>query len=64
MRTAVTLDEHLLAKAAELTGRTDESVLLRMGLEALVERESARQLSLLGGCDPTATAAPRSSAHR
>lgn len=60
MRTTVTLDENLLAKAAEVTGRTEKSTLLRMGLEALVERESAKRLSLLGGSDPSATAAPRS----
>lgn len=60
MRTTVTLDDALLARAAEITGRTEKSALLRMGLEALVERESARRLSLLGGSDPTASAAPRS----
>ncbi len=64
MRTTVTLDAELLAKAAEITGRTEKSALLRMGLEALVERESARRLSLLGGSDPTAKAAPRSRAER
>ncbi len=59
MRTTVTLDEHLLARAAEITGITDESTLIRMGLEALLARESAQRLSLLGGSDPTATSAPR-----
>ncbi|MDN5803089.1 MAG: type II toxin-antitoxin system VapB family antitoxin [Microlunatus sp.] len=49
MRTTVTLDEALLARAAEITGRTERTVLIRMGLEALVERESARRLALLGG---------------
>jgi Arc/MetJ family transcription regulator len=59
MRTTVTLDDELLAKAQELTGTTERAVLLRMGLEALVERESARRLALLGGSDPKATAARR-----
>lgn len=59
MRTTVTLDDDLLAKAAELSGTTERSALLRQGLTALIERESARRLSLLGGSDPSATAAPR-----
>lgn len=64
MRTTVTLDEELLAKAAEITGRTEKSALLRMGLEALVERESARRLSMLGGSDRAAKAGPRSREER
>ncbi|MDN5761356.1 MAG: type II toxin-antitoxin system VapB family antitoxin [Microlunatus sp.] len=64
MRTTVTLDEALLARAAEITGRTERTVLIRMGLEALVERESARRLALLGGSDPDATAASRSRVDR
>lgn len=64
MRTTVTLDEELLAKAEMVTGRNERSALLRMGLEALVERESARRLSLLGGTDPSAAAAPRSRTKR
>lgn len=59
MRTTVTVDDDLVARAAELTGRDERSVLIRMGLEALIERESARRLALLGGTDSKATAAPR-----
>jgi Arc/MetJ family transcription regulator len=59
MRTTVTVNDELLARAAELTGRSEASTLLRLGLEALVERESARRLALLGGSDATADAAPR-----
>ena len=59
MRTTVTLDDDLVAKAAELTGRTDKSGLLRQALGALIAQESARRLSRLGGSDPRATAAPR-----
>ncbi|MGH8827811.1 MAG: type II toxin-antitoxin system VapB family antitoxin [Jiangellaceae bacterium] len=60
MRTTVTLDDGLLAKAEQLTGKRERSALIREGLEALIERESARRLALLGGSDPSATAAPRS----
>lgn len=59
MRTTVTVDDDLVARAAELTGREERSVLIRLGLEALIERESARRLALLGGTDPRASTAPR-----
>lgn len=59
MRTTVTLDDDLVADAAELTGITERSVLLRTALETLVQVESGRRLALLGGTDPNASAAPR-----
>ena len=59
MRTTVTLDDELMKKAAELTGRDDTGSLVRLGLEALVARESARRLASLGGSDPEASAPPR-----
>lgn len=59
MRTTVTLDDALLATAAELTGQPDTATLVRLGLRALVEQESARRLARLGGADPAAAAAPR-----
>lgn len=59
MRTTVTLDGELLARAAELTGRSDTGSLVRLGLEALVARESARRLAALAGSDPTAAAPSR-----
>jgi Arc/MetJ family transcription regulator len=59
MRTTLNLDDELIRKAAELTGRSEKSMLVRLGLEALIARESARRLAQLGGTDPQATAAPR-----
>jgi Arc/MetJ family transcription regulator len=59
MRTTVTIDDSLLEKAMALTGRTERAALLREGLEALVERESARRLARLGGSDPLAAAPHR-----
>jgi len=59
MRTTVTLDDALLARAAALSGTAERTALIREGLEALIERESARRLALLGGSDPKAAAAPR-----
>ncbi len=59
MRTTIALDDDLLARARELTGTAEKSTLVRLGLQALIERESARRLALLGGSDPAAAAAPR-----
>jgi Arc/MetJ family transcription regulator len=59
MRTTVTVDEELIARAAELTGRSETSALMKMGLQALIQRESAKRLALLGGTDPHAASAPR-----
>jgi Arc/MetJ family transcription regulator len=59
MRTTVTIDDALLAKAAELTGVTENAVLLRQGLQTLIRVESARRLAALGGTDQTASSAPR-----
>jgi Arc/MetJ family transcription regulator len=59
MRTTVTIDEDLIARAAELTGRSETSALMRLGLQALIQQESAKRLALLGGTDPHAVGAPR-----
>ena len=59
MRTTITIDEELLAKAAKLAGPLDRSTLVREGLKAFIERESAKRLALLGGTQPALRAAPR-----
>ena len=59
MRTTVTIDDDLLAKAAELTGVHENVALLRRGLQTLIRVESARRLAALGGTDREATAGPR-----
>ena len=59
MRTTVTLDDKLLDRAAGLTGVRERGVLLREALRALIERESARRLALLGGSEPELEAPPR-----
>lgn len=55
----MTIDDTLLAKAAELTGVHENVALLRLGLQTLIRVESARRLAALGGTDPLAPAAPR-----
>jgi Arc/MetJ family transcription regulator len=59
MRTTVTLDDDLLAKAVKLTGGLDRSTVLREGLKALIERESAARLAKLGGTQPKLESVPR-----
>lgn len=59
MRTTVTFDDELLADAEKYTGIKEKSALVNTALKALVEREAARRLALLGGSDPKAKAAPR-----
>lgn len=52
MRTTLALDDDLLAEAAQLTGTTEKTTLVREALRALIERESARRLARLGGTEP------------
>ena len=59
MRTTINLDDELIQRASELTGRSEKSALVRLGLEALIAQESSRRLASLGGSDPDASSAPR-----
>lgn len=52
MRTTLALDDDLLAKAQVLSGVSEKTALVREALRALIERESARRLALLGGSEP------------
>lgn len=52
MKTTLNIDGELLRAASRLTGVTEKTALVRMGLEALVARESARRLAALGGTEP------------
>jgi len=51
MRTTLNIDDDLLKNASRLTGISQKTSLVRMGLEALVARESARRLAELGGSE-------------
>ena len=59
MRTTITIDDDLLAKAQEFTGITEKSALVREALTALVQREAAHRLARLGGSAPGLTIPPR-----
>jgi Arc/MetJ family transcription regulator len=51
MRTTLNIDDSLLNNAAKLTGVKEKTSLVRLGLEALIARESARRLANLGGTE-------------
>jgi Arc/MetJ family transcription regulator len=51
MRTTLNIDDSLLRNAAHLTGVKEKTSLVRLGLEALIAKESARRLAELGGTE-------------
>ena len=59
MRTTLNIDDDLLAEARRLSGLTEKAALVREGLRALIERESARRLARLGGTEPQLESTPR-----
>ena len=59
MRTTLNIDDQLFEEAARLTGVKEKTTLLRESLKALIQRESARRLALLGGSEPQAEKIPR-----
>lgn len=58
-RTTLNIDRAALAKAAALTGVTEKTALVRMGLEALIARASAERLAALGGSERRLRPIPR-----
>ena len=52
MRTTLNIDENLVKEAARLTGVSEKTSLVRMGLESLIAKESAKRLAKLGGTEP------------
>ncbi len=59
MRTTLALDDDLIEKAQQLTGVREKSTLVREALTALIQRESARRLAMLGGTEPQLKIPPR-----
>ena len=59
MRTTLNIDDVLLNEAQRITGVTEKTALVREGLKALIERESARRLARLGGSEPQLKPIPR-----
>lgn len=59
MRTTLNIDDELLDEARRITGMTGKAALVREGLHALIERESARRLARLSGSEPQLESVPR-----
>ena len=49
MRATLNIENKLLDKASQLTGIKEKTSLVRLGLEALIARESSKRLAELGG---------------
>ena len=56
MRTTLNIEDKLLVKAQRVSGLKEKTALVREGLKALIERESARRLAQLGGTEPAVAA--------
>jgi Arc/MetJ family transcription regulator len=59
MRTTLNIEDRLIDEAARLTGVTEKTALVRMGLTALIAREGARRLADLGGSEKNLRRPPR-----
>lgn len=59
MRTTLNIEAKLIEEAARLTGVTEKTALVRMGLAALIAREGARRLADLGGTEKNLRRPPR-----
>ena len=59
MRTTLNIDDKILDKASRLTGVKEKTSLVRLGLEALIARESSKRLAKLGGTENDLRSIPR-----
>ena len=59
MRTTLNIDDDLLLAAEQVTGVSEKTALVRAGLKALIEKQSARRLAKLGGTETQLTLTPR-----
>jgi len=59
MRTTLNIEDNLIEKATKITGIKEKTALVKLGLEALIARESARRLAKLGGTQKQLQEIPR-----
>ena len=59
MRTTLNIDNDILNKAVQLTGITEKTSLVRMGLKALIAKASSERLAKLGGTQKAIQPVPR-----
>lgn len=59
MRTTLNIEDNLIDRAIKITGIKEKTTLVKLGLEALIARESARRLAKLGGTQKQLQEIPR-----
>lgn len=59
MRTTLNIENELIENARELTGIKEKTTLVKLGLEALIARESSKRLATLGGTEKSLKMMPR-----
>jgi Arc/MetJ family transcription regulator len=59
MKTTLNIEDSLIDEAAKLTGIKEKTSLVRLGLEALIARESSKRLAKLGGTEKNLDRVPR-----
>jgi Arc/MetJ family transcription regulator len=59
MRTTVTINDELLAKAERYFGKKEKSQLVNEALLTMIQLEASRRLAKMGGSQPGIKAAPR-----
>ena len=59
MRATLNIEDELFTKAQRISGLKEKSALVREGLRALIERDSARHLARLGGTESQLQPVPR-----
>ena len=59
MRTTLNIEDNLMDKASKLTGIKEKTALVKLGLEALIAKESGRRLARLGGTEKQLKTIPR-----
>jgi Arc/MetJ family transcription regulator len=59
MRTTLNIEDTLIDKASKMTGIKEKTALVKLGLEALIARESGQRLAKLGGTEKQLKSIPR-----
>jgi len=59
MRTTLNIEDGLIKKVSKLTGITEKTTMVKLGLEALITMESSKRLAKLGGTEKGLKRIPR-----
>lgn len=59
MRTTLNINDDLIVKVPKLTGIKKKTTLVKLGLEALIAKESSKRLVKLGGTEKNLYIIPR-----